>query len=114
MGDIPVVLMVEDNEALVRTYGRLFVSDQYEIMFAKTIEEARQAVFQHQGRIKVILIDQNLPDGKGVNFAVEVETLSPDMHIILVSGEPLDFHFETFEKPFQFLVLRARLLELTS
>lgn len=106
--------MVEDNETLVRTYERLFVSDRYEIMFAVTIEEARQAVFQHRDRIKVILIDQNLPDGKGVTFAVEVEATSPDVHIILVTGESLNSRFEVFEKPFPFRVLQARLLELTS
>ena len=110
---MPIVLMVEDNETLVRAYERLFVSAHYELVFAQTIQEARQTVFQYQERIRVILIDQNLPDGKGENFAVEVEKNSPDTHIILVTGEPLKSPFEVIEKPFSLQVLQARLLELT-
>lgn len=113
MGDMPVILMVEDNDTLVRTYERLFASPHYSLVFATTLEEARR-VLQQQDRIKVILIDQNLPDGKGSDFAVEVEKSSPDMHIILVTGESLNSRFEVFEKPFPFRVLQARLLELTS
>lgn len=115
MGGIPVLLIVEDEPALVRTYKRLFTSDHYELVVVRSAAEARLEIQRLQGRLRLLLVDYNLPDGKGTLLADEVRASLPSVHIILLTGEVLpQSRYEVVEKPFSFRELQARLLELLS
>jgi len=83
-------LIVEDSEfdkerlrrILARTYGGMRVE------FASSIEAARKAL--SEGDKALILLDNNLPDGLGANFALELSC--DDRHaqtpVIMVSDWP--------------------------
>jgi DNA-binding response OmpR family regulator len=114
MGELPVLLVVEDDPPLNRTYSRLFDSDQYELVVTSNIKETRQAFEHYQARIRVLLVDQNLPDGSGTDFAEEISAKFPGTHIVILTGAYVVYEsrFEVITKPFSFMALQARMLEL--
>ena len=89
-------LIVEDSEfdreklrrILARAYGGMRVE------FAPSIEAARRAL--ESGDKALILLDNNLPDGLGANFALELacDDRHADTPIIMVSDWPSPFIWE--------------------
>ena len=69
----------------------------FPIEVCPTLEEARVALTQHQ--MSLILLDNNLPDGLGANFAIELSR-SPQfarIPIVIVSDWPSPFMWEKAE-----------------
>lgn len=93
---IGVCLIVEDNfldqEKLRRVLTRSFNNIQVEV--ASTIAEAR--VLLRRIKASLILLDNNLPDGKGANFAVELaaDVRLAHVPVIIVSDWPSPFMFD--------------------
>lgn len=92
----PTCLVIEDSlfdqERIRRILNKSFKN--VSAVFASTIEEARQHMAKQ--RTTIILLDNNLPDGTGANFALE---LSDDPNfstipIVMVSDWPTPFMFD--------------------
>jgi len=89
-------LIVEDSEfdreklrrILARAYGGM------RIEFAPSIEAARRAL--ESGDKALILLDNNLPDGLGANFALELacDDRHAETPVIMVSDWPSPFMWE--------------------
>ncbi|MEX3313874.1 response regulator [Sulfitobacter sp. PS-8MA] len=89
-------LIVEDSEfdreklrrILARAYGGMRVE------FAPSIEAARRAL--ERGDKALILLDNNLPDGLGANFALELacDDRHAEIPVIMVSDWPSPFMWE--------------------
>lgn len=81
-----------DQEMIARTIKRSHIDMKVEI--ATTLGSARRALKRHA--YSLILLDNNLPDGLGANFAIELasdDALSR-IPIILVSDWPSPFMWE--------------------
>lgn len=91
-----VCLIVEDSlldqEKMRRLLTRSFNNIKVEV--ASTINEARDKLKRH--KMSLILLDNNLPDGKGANFAIEIAETGRHNHIpmIIVSDWPSPFMFD--------------------
>ncbi len=88
-------LIVEDShfdqQMMTRVINR---TRKMRVEVASTIEAARRALAR--GHVSLILLDNNLPDGIGANFAMELAQ-SPtmaDIPIIMVSDWPTPFMWE--------------------
>ncbi|MEQ6203148.1 response regulator [Sulfitobacter sp. HNIBRBA2951] len=89
-------LIVEDSEfdqaMMTRVVGRSHGKMHVEV--ASTLESARAAL--DAGQVSLILLDNNLPDGIGANFALELA--SDPKHaatpVIMVSDWPTPFMWE--------------------
>ena len=91
-----VCLIIEDNfldqEKMRRILTRSFNNIRIEV--ATTLQEAR--VLLRRIKTSLILLDNNLPDGKGANFAVELAADPRLTHVpvIIVSDWPSPFMFD--------------------
>lgn len=89
-------LIVEDSrfdqKLLQRVVERLGLD--FEIHVVSTITGAREMLVD--GPISLILLDNNLPDGKGANFALELneDAYLRDIPIIIVSDWPSPFMWQ--------------------
>ncbi len=91
-----ICLIIEDNfidqEKMRRILMRSFNNIKVEV--ASSIAEAR--VLLRRIKTSLILLDNNLPDGKGANFAVELAADGRLAHVpvIIVSDWPSPFMFD--------------------
>ena len=81
------VLLVEDNQGDARLIQEMLGDDQANHFATTTAEKLEDAV----GRLKdgvfdVILLDLNLPDSRGENTFTRVNTLFPDLPIVILTG----------------------------
>ena len=89
-------LIVEDSQfdqqMMTRVVGRS--QKDMQVKIAATLHSAREALVA--GTIALILLDNNLPDGIGANFALELAADPKHAHIpvIMVSDWPTPFMWE--------------------
>tara|TARA_R110002049_G_scaffold185803_2_gene354095 strand:- start:735 stop:1157 length:423 start_codon:yes stop_codon:yes gene_type:complete len=91
-----VCLIIEDSEfdqlMMSRVIGRL--RGRMRVKVASSLQAAREALAQ--GEVSLILLDNNLPDGIGANFAMELAS-DPNHSrtpVIMVSDWPTPFMWE--------------------
>ena len=91
--DAAVVLLVEDESALVELYA-LWLSE-YETVTATTGANALAAAADHE--IAMVVLDQTLPDMTGEEVAAELRARGCDAPMIMASGSEPTCHLETYE-----------------
>jgi PAS domain S-box-containing protein len=80
------VLVVEDEQAMVRLLNDVLHQSGYEVMVAMNGEEAIELFHHHKENIDVVLLDLNLPKTKGADVIHALKEQSPRIHIIVASG----------------------------
>ena len=83
------VLIVEDNRPLAMFAAQHIdrsIAD-VEVATASTCEQARQCL-QPDGPV-VLIADENLPDGNGIDLSNELSALHPVTGVIIISGDPI-------------------------
>ena len=80
------ILIVEDDEPLLRLL-RFFLGDAgYNVMSAKNGEEAIDTYTQHCGEIDLVLTDLGLPGLSGKDEVLTLGRINPNVRIICASG----------------------------
>ncbi|TMM52414.1 response regulator [Sulfitobacter sabulilitoris] len=91
-----ICLIVEDSAFDQRRMTRIMRQSfrNVRIDVASTLAEARRHLQRHQ--TSLILLDNNLPDGKGANFAMELaqDPTMARIPIVMVSDWPSPFMWE--------------------
>lgn len=77
MSDKGSVLLVEDDQAILRTNRRILEREGFAVLCAQTLAEARERLAFH--RPDVLVLDIMLPDGSGLDFCGEIrgDTAAP-------------------------------------
>lgn len=83
----PQVLHIEDDSDVVAVV-RLLLADIAEVQQAATIAEA-QHLLRTQA-FDLVILDQNLPDGNGIDLLPLIESQQPPLQVILFSVRDLD------------------------
>jgi ActR/RegA family two-component response regulator len=92
---------------------------QVTVMLARTIAEAHVFIYQYE--FSAFLIDIALPDGNGLEFTVDLQTVLPDARILIITGipyveiEPQLQQMTTFkvvQKPFDMLNLERDIRQM--
>lgn len=78
------LLLVDDEENIIRSLLRLLRRDGYNILTAKSGAEGLEILKQNE--VNVILSDQRMPEMNGVEFLNEVKELYPDTVRMVLSG----------------------------
>ncbi len=78
------ILLVDDDLYTQRLFEGLLRGDDVELVVAGNIAEASKQV--HAGDFNLILLDQRLPDGLGLEFFTEVRAIHPQQIVILITG----------------------------
>ena len=83
MAERGVILLVDDNAALVDNLAEILDDAGYATRRAGSIAGARS---EAAAGFDVALVDLRLPDGDGTELARELKTLAPDAQVILLTG----------------------------
>ncbi len=109
---LPVVLLVEDDPMLLRTYKRVLRSPLYELEMVRTPVQALFEALRIGIRLKLLITDQNL-NGRGEDLARDLCRRLPQLQVLILSGEVgLKVEgYDVLEKPFEIDTLQAKVLE---
>ena len=93
---VETCLIIEDSEFDQQRMTRIIrkYRSKMKVAVAPTLDAAREMLFQET--MTLILLDNNLPDGLGANFAVELSRSAHlgDIPIIIVTDWPSPFMWE--------------------
>ena len=78
------ILIVEDNEHILYANAEYLRLCDYEVFEASTLEKAKTEISQHT--LDLIILDNQLPDGCGLDFCRELRQTS-DIPVIMISAE---------------------------
>ncbi len=80
------ILLVDDEEAIVRTTSSLLRSLGYTVTTASTGQEAVQIYTTMHDEIDLIILDMNMPQGSGEEVLEALREMHSQVHIIISSG----------------------------
>lgn len=114
------LLLVEDDQSLGETLQERLEREGYSVQLVESLAGARKAAFENEANSEfdLIILDVNLPDGSGFDFAREVRTKKPTPFIFMTAMNTAEHRLEGYEigaeeyipKPFHLkeLLLRVR------
>ena len=82
------LLVIEDEGEMCLLVELLLAKPEVEVDYVRTISAAKDFLEKH--RPSVILLDNRLPDGFGIDFIQYVKGSYPEIRIILISGIDLE------------------------
>ena len=103
------VLVVEDDEAVLKLAGRILRRHGYSVLEAQNAEEALSISSQHEGLIHLIVTDVVMPGMSGRELAGRLRSIEPETKVLFMSGYTdhaivhqgvLDKDVTFFQKPF--------------
>jgi CheY-like chemotaxis protein len=79
------ILLVDDNRSVLLTLLMILKQEGYVAEGVASVAAALDYVRQH--RPQVVIADINLPDGNGVELAMQIHKFAPDTRLLLASGD---------------------------
>ncbi|WP_332651737.1 response regulator transcription factor [Lysinibacillus sp. 54212] len=89
------ILIVEDDQDISGILALYVKNDGYKAIQAMTLHDAMEAVKEHEPDL--ILLDVNLPDGNGFDFAKEVRKIAETIIIFITVKDSIDDKLEGFD-----------------
>ena len=81
------LLIVEDDEATLRSYGRALKKLDLLDGFDQAVDYPSAMKLLEAHRYKLVVSDGNIPGGDGAELLVRVRESSPDTKLVLLTGE---------------------------
>lgn len=78
------ILIVDDDEALLKTFSFIISHEGYECIISHSGQEAIEKVKSED--IDFIFLDFLLPGTDGVEVYKEIKTIKPDMPVVIMTG----------------------------
>ncbi len=78
------ILVVDDEVDLLRLIQRILGREEVEVITARDITSARQAMSLNP--VDILCLDVDMPDGDGLDLLEEVRLTAPDLPAIVMSG----------------------------
>ncbi len=80
----PKILIVDDDPSIRLGYSRYLSKEGYAVEETSSLTDARTAVTSR--RFDAVVLDQMLPDGRGVDWIGDLRGSHPDIAIIIITG----------------------------
>lgn len=84
------ILCVDDHHDTSEMLKLLLAQENYEVVTAKTMEEA--IFLSHSEQFDLYVLDKRLPDGSGLELCEKLNQLTPNVPCIFYSGDAYDIH----------------------
>ena len=84
------ILLVEDEPALLKIYGRSLGALGYKVLLAANPAEAFDIVARHSGDIHLLFTDVVMPGMNGQELAKQLLASSPGLKVLFMSGYPAE------------------------
>ena len=120
-GGTEVVLVVEDEQALLRLAERFLTRRGYEVLVAASGHDALRVARQHEGPIDLLFTDVVMPHMNGRELATKLIEQRPKLEVLYTSGYTqdviahrgvLDAGLNFLDKPYSLKTLAARVRDL--
>ncbi len=120
-GNCELLLVVEDDPSILKLTGTILTGLGYCVLSAGTPTEALHLAEQHAGSIHLLLTDMVMPEMNGWELAEQLQTFSPSLKRLFMSGYATDViadrgmlqdNFTFIQKPFSAKTLAARVREV--
>lgn len=109
------ILVVEDDYGLNKGLCTALKSDVQSVISCNCLKDAREQMMFFTPSL--VLIDENLPDGNGLELLIEIKNSNSDIKVIMITANDTDSDIveglesgadDYITKPFSLAVLRAR------
>lgn len=109
------LLIVEDDEKLLKTLEDFFRANQFEVLLARNGREALELYFANNHQIDLVLLDGMLPEADGIEVLREIREYSQVPVIMVTARETEEEQLRGLEngadnyitKPFRLRILKA-------
>jgi len=81
---LPILLCVDDEAAILKSLQRLFVGHPYQLQLAGSGQQALEIM--RTQKVQVIVSDMRMPEMNGAEFLAKAAVLQPDCYRILMTG----------------------------
>lgn len=108
-GGSETLLIVDDEEAVLRVVSELLSRHGYQVLTASTGREALKVYLENRDRIRLVSLDLLMPEMSGQNLLQTLLRMNPALKTIVVSGATFEGKVEdalragaraVVEKPF--------------
>jgi two-component system, cell cycle sensor histidine kinase and response regulator CckA len=112
----PVVLFVDDEDAVRRLGARALSGAGFEVVTAADGSEAISVFTEHHSRIALVVVDMTMPKVSGIDALEAFKSIAPHVPVLLSTGldcdeSSVDRRFAgTIQKPYRL----ATLLEIVN
>jgi signal transduction histidine kinase len=83
-----LILVVDDDETVQQTIQSLLETHHYTTQVARDGVEALERYQRFQDRIRLVVLDINMPHMGGIELIQRLKSMNPAVHIIAISGLP--------------------------
>jgi len=80
------ILLAEDEEIVRRSTARILASKQYDVLEARSGEEALEIAEQHEGHIDLLLTDVVMTGISGKVLSLKLKETRPNVRVVFMSG----------------------------
>jgi two-component system, cell cycle sensor histidine kinase and response regulator CckA len=97
----PTILVVDDEPAVRLLVERLLVEAGFHVLSA-TGSSAALALLERSGAVDLLLADLRMPDMSGIQLALKVQQLRPDVRVLIMAAYPAEdpIGWRIITKPF--------------
>jgi len=81
------LLIIDDEEGIVRYYKKLLESEGYNVLVAQDAEEGIMQIIKTR-KIDLILLDINMPEVDGGEMWDVIQEYNPDLNVLVFSVKP--------------------------
>ncbi|MGH7654726.1 MAG: response regulator [Gemmatimonadaceae bacterium] len=83
----PLVLVIDDEEAVRSVIGRLLGRQGYRVLLAASGSEGISMFEEHASEIRLVVLDWHLPGDPGERTFDELLARDPNLRVVLVTGD---------------------------
>ncbi len=83
----PLVLVIDDEEAVRSVIGRLLSRQGYRVLLAASGSEGIRLFEEHAAEIRLVVLDWHLPGDPGERTFDELLAREPKLRVVLVTGD---------------------------
>jgi len=114
----PLLLIVDDEPSVLQVAGTMVRAIGWNALVSADAEKAVAMYRERADEIDCVLLDLHMPRLNGLAALRAIRDQRPDAHVIVMTGDPLDWHESLaraerpdalLEKPFSLADLRALL-----
>lgn len=85
--EAPLVLVIDDEEAVRSVIGRLLGRQGYRVLLASSGREGIRMFEEHAKDIRLVVLDWHLPGDPGERTFDELLAREPKLRVVLVTGD---------------------------
>ncbi len=98
-GGRETILVVEDEEAVLKVAVRILTRFGYDVLKAKNGKQAYKIFKAEHERIDLVILDSVLPEYDGREVFKKMRSINPDLAVLLVSGYDVKAEFDDLVQP---------------